>query len=357
MSTTRLLAINFGGIGDEVLFLPTLQAIRNAHPDWHITLLLEPRSKSVCQITNLVDDCLTFDIKKRPLYVRDLLELVSLMRSGGFDAVLSSGSSPLVSILLFLSGIKIRIGYDSGPLSHLLLSQPVTLNKNQYAGNMYHDLVTGLGIRAKPELPQSLITNTCLNKMTGWLKHVFSQQAVTNLDQARPRVVLHPGTSRLAIEKGINKTWPAASWHGLITSLLNNGYEVILAGGPDDAEPIKAIMSLLEDEPSAKQQSGRFASAFGVTTNLGDLLALISLSQMMICVDSAPMHLGVSLNKPLIALFGPTDPQKLLPQDKHFRALCSPAGPGVTIPPETVFQAAKDLWQENSSLKSLQECH
>jgi len=98
----KLLAINFGGIGDEILFLPTIKTIREAHPDWHITLLLEPRSKGVSELTDVFDEVLTFDIKKRPLLSSDLIELLGILREGGYDRVISSGSSPLVSMLLFL---------------------------------------------------------------------------------------------------------------------------------------------------------------------------------------------------------------------------------------------------------------
>ena len=126
--TNKILAINFGGIGDEVLFLPTLKTLREAYPDAHITLMLEPRSQSIKQITNLIDDTVTFDIKKRPLFLADIVEVVHLIQDGEYELVLSSGSSKMVSILLFLGGSTWRIGYDSGPLSRLLLTHPVRLD-------------------------------------------------------------------------------------------------------------------------------------------------------------------------------------------------------------------------------------
>ncbi|NJL72229.1 MAG: hypothetical protein HC888_11925 [Candidatus Competibacteraceae bacterium] len=62
----------------------------------------------------------------------------------------------MVAMLLFGSGIPIRIGYDSGSPVKCLLTHPVKLDKEQYAGNMYHDLTRGLraistrNIRVKP---------------------------------------------------------------------------------------------------------------------------------------------------------------------------------------------------------------
>ena len=143
-SPAKVLAINFGGIGDEVLFLPTLERIKELAPDCELTLLVEPRSKSVMEVTNLIDKIITFDIKKKPLTPVDLIRLTMLLRTGGYDMVISSGSSPMVAMLLFLSGIKLRVGYDSGSPVKSLLTHPVKLLREQYAADMYHDLTKGM---------------------------------------------------------------------------------------------------------------------------------------------------------------------------------------------------------------------
>ena len=52
----NILAINFGGIGDEIFFLPTLISLKKEFPNSKITLALEPRSKSVKDLTDVIDD-------------------------------------------------------------------------------------------------------------------------------------------------------------------------------------------------------------------------------------------------------------------------------------------------------------
>lgn len=355
-SRTRLLTINFGGLGDEVLFLPTLKSIREAHADWHVTLLLEPRSRSICQITDLVDDCITFDIKKKPLLPSDMWNLLQLIRAGRFDVVLSSGSSPMVAMLLFLSGIKKRVGYDANFVAPLLLTDPVPLNRNQYAGGMYHDLVRGLGIKGEPALPQVTVDKSAMEKMAAELSAAANNgNTAGGATQRVRRVVIHPGTSQLALQKGIIKTWSPSNWAALIANLLKqDNIEVLLAGGPDDAETIKDIQAAL-GETAAHQ---RFRLMYGKTKNLQELVALLNLSDLTVCVDSAPMHIAVALNKPTVAMFAPTDPAKLIPNQSPFVALKSPQmsgdsakpaphdqaeiAPGVQIPPDTVFQTAMD---------------
>ena len=54
----KILAINFGGIGDEIFFLPTLISLKKEFPNSEITLALEPRSKSVKDLTSIIDNLL-----------------------------------------------------------------------------------------------------------------------------------------------------------------------------------------------------------------------------------------------------------------------------------------------------------
>jgi ADP-heptose:LPS heptosyltransferase len=345
----KVLAINFGGIGDEILFLPTLESIRKAVPDCHVTLLLEPRSRSVEQVSQLIDRTVTFDIKKRPLYVADLIQLLGLIRDGGYDLVVSSGSSKVVSILLFLSGIPVRVGYHSGKLSEILLTSPVALNKEQYAANMYHDLATGLGAAvasATECIPSIDVREESLQRMM----ELLETNATAGKDSKIKRVIIHPGTSKLAIEKGIIKTWHPQNWAKLIQLLADQGgVEILLAGGPDDAEIVAEIIKLAP-------KKAPLINCYGKTKSLADLAALMHLSDLLVCVDSAPMHLGVGLRKPMVALFGPTEVKKLLPNDVRFKALqgtisgaaTSGSGSqpqderGVQLQPNTVFRSVQD---------------
>lgn len=351
-----MLAVNFGGLGDEVLFLPTLKSIKLEHPDWHVTLLTEPRARSIKQLTDTIDEIITFDIKKRPLLPQDYIELISLLRRGGYDVILSSGSSMQVSVLLFLSGIKRRIGYDSGVLSHALLTAPVKLNREQYAGLMYHDLVTGLNIKRCAKDPEVTLSAESLSKMQTLLHRESGADSTTYGTTARKRIILHPGTSKLAIQKGIFKVWAPSSWCELIERLTGQGHEVILAGGPEDDEAVKSILDGLGQSPKASQGAGLFWSACGKTANVADLAALIHLCDLMICVDSAPMHIAAGVKAPLVALFGPTDPRRLLPPSPHFVAIeeekslaASRTASGVQIPVDIVFQTAEDLLKRVSN--------
>ena len=98
----KILAINFGGIGDEILFLPTLASLKKEYPNTKITLALEPRSKSIKDLSNLVDDVICIDIKGKHKYF-ELAKLIIKAHLNKFDMVFSSGANQLIPILLFLT--------------------------------------------------------------------------------------------------------------------------------------------------------------------------------------------------------------------------------------------------------------
>ena len=286
----KILAINFGGIGDEIFFLPALISLKKEFPEAKITLALEPRSKSVKDLTDVVDDLFLIDVKGKNKYF-ELLKLVFKARAGGFDMVVSSGGNKLISLLLWMTGIKTRYGYDTGALSEKLLTKAVPLNKNQYACDMYHDLVTPI-TDYKTFLPEI---------------NVDPQEKIKN------SVLIHPGVSKMSVNKGMIKTIPAKTWAEVIDILIDKGKQVILAGGPDDAECIETIRSSVKNK--------NFEDYYGRTKSLKDLAELIKKKKKFICSDSAPLHVAVALKTRTYAIFGPTDDKKLIPQSELVTAI------------------------------------
>lgn len=279
----KILTINFGGIGDEIFFLPTIISLKKEFPKSHITLALEPRSKSIQDITNLIDECIYIDLKNKNKYL-EMLKLLIKARQGNFDLVVSSGGNKLISILLYLTGIKKRYGYNTSKLSEILLTKAIKLNKNQYACKMYHDLIRDI-TSINTELP---------------IINIEKKPEISN------SVLIHPGVSKMSIQKGCIKTIPATTWAKVIDLLVANGKKVGLVGGPDDKECIDEILNNVRTQ--------NFENLYGTTKSLKDLAQLISSAETFICSDSAPLHIAVALQKKTFVIFGPTDVNALIPK-------------------------------------------
>ena len=292
-SYKNILLINFGGIGDEILFLPVIQGLKKSYPNAKITLCLEGRSSAFLNLTNLVDKSFFVDIKTKNKYI-EMFKLYFKALFGKYDLVVSSGGNTLISLFLFFTGIKTRVGYKTSKLSEKLLTYAVTLNKNQYASNMYFDLIKPIS-DVEFELPQ-------IN--------------VEDFDKMSNSVLIHPGVSKISIAKNITKTINADKWSELIKLLLQKGKKVYLSGGPDDVECIEQIREKLKNIDLSN-----FVDMFGKTKNIFELVELIKKSEVLICSDSAPMHIGVATNTKTIAIFGPTDDELLLPKSDNFIAI------------------------------------
>lgn len=282
----KILAINFGGIGDEIFFLPTLISLKKEFPNSEITLALEPRSKGVKDLTDIIDNLILIDVKGKNKYL-EMLKLLSEARKGKFDIVVSSGGNKLISILLFLTGIKVRCGYNTGKLSQILLTHAMKLNKKQYACKMYHDLIRNL-TEHNTELPEIKID---------------AKEKIKN------SVLIHPGVSKMSVQKGCIKTVTPEIWAKTIDLLVAEGKKVILTGGPDDRECIETILQNVRTQ--------NFENLYGTTKNLKELAELISSAEKFLCSDSAPLHVAVALGVKTYVIFGPTDVEALIPKSEN----------------------------------------
>ena len=279
----NILFINFGGLGDEILFLPAIISVRKEFPNAKITLALEPRSKGITALTDVIDDVMFADIKKYRYLA--LVKLLLKIWHGKYDIVISSGSNKFISLFLFMTFIKKRIGYNTGKLSKLLLTEAVELNKNQYASKMYHDLVRNI-TKTNTELPEIDINKCSIIPDT---------------------VLIHPGVSLISVAKGMIKTVPAETWAEVIDILAESGKRVILAGGPDDEQTINIIKASVSDN--------KYENYYGKTRSLKELAELISSAEKFLCSDSAPLHIAAALGTKTYVIFGSTDDKKLIPNN------------------------------------------
>ncbi|WP_287128043.1 glycosyltransferase family 9 protein [Candidatus Cyanaurora vandensis] len=299
----RVLALSPGGIGDQILLFPTLAGLKATYADLTVDVLVEPRSQGVYGLCPSVRKAMVFDYKNNPAAAA-WVDLIGIIRDRSYDAVLALGRSPGVAFLLWLTGIRKRVGYGYTAVANTLLTHPVPLRQDQYAAQMYYDLLQGFGITTPCPQPTLMLRDADRVWAT--------QQLQANSLNPQQLVLLHPGTSQLSREKGLAKTYPAQKWSMVIADLAQKlpQAQVVIVSGPDDRE----ILEMLQRQ---------LGNVFIMPPDLGKLAALIAEARLLLCVDSAPMHIAVATNRPLVALFGPTDPQRLLPSDARFDHLQS----------------------------------
>lgn len=352
--TLRKIAfINFGGIGDEILFAPVIEAVKAHVPQVQMTLILEDRSRVVSELLPDVDHVVTVALQRQSRW-KSFFQIWKALRQGSFDAVISSGSNAMIPVLLFLSGIPVRVGFQTGWVSRRLLTVEAPLapkhDRKGYAAVMYFALAksflrwllpvhsataiaaeyTGKDDVGLNEVIEGDADSLSLERphivprlKSAGLEELMWAKGLLKPDDPRRKILIHPGVSEISVQKNILKAWSPHAWAELIRLLTLSGSvsgnQVFLLGGPDDRE---AVESILQEIPS---DTPNFVNLYGKTRNLVQLAALIQACDLLVGVDSSPMHMAVGYGKPVVALFGPTDEKKLLPLgDPRFKAVTVP---------------------------------
>ncbi|NJP10667.1 MAG: glycosyltransferase family 9 protein [Leptolyngbyaceae cyanobacterium RU_5_1] len=314
----RIVALVPGGIGDQILFFPTLDTLKQAYPNAQIDVVVEPRAAGAYRVCKSVHDTIVFDFKDRNS-LADFGNLLGVIRDREYDVALSLGQRWAVGFLLWLTGIPIRVSYAGGGAERFL-TNPVPLKTEQYAACMYHDLLKGLDINT----PCPNLSVSVPEKDLDWADAERKRLGIGSGGY----VLIHGGSSQLAKDKGIDKIYPIASWQGILQDFEQRQPDLplVVVQGPEDKEFVQTLV--------------QSTSKLKVTApgDIGKLTAMIAGASLMLCTDSAPMHLAVAVKTYTMALFGPTDPQKLLPDSNRFIGIKALSGKMADIAPTTVLE-------------------
>lgn len=311
----RVLALVPGGIGDQLLFFPTLESLKRKYPEATIDVVAEPRSVGAYRLTTLVNRVWFFDFKGRNS-LADWGNLLGNIREQEYSAVVSLGRTWGVGFFLWLTGIPQRISYQGE--GNIWLTQAIPLKAEQYAAEMYHDLLQGLGIRETCPPIKIQVPKADLD----WAEAEQNRLGIKESGY----ILVHGGSSELAIQKGINKIYPPEKWSVVLKTLQEviPQFPILLLQGPEDQEFVAKLKSMVNLK----------------VTNPGDLgktAGMIAAANLFLCTDSAPMHLGVAAGTAIVALFGPTEGKKLLPQSHKFKAVQSPSPSIADIEPRVII--------------------
>jgi ADP-heptose:LPS heptosyltransferase len=315
----RILAFVPGGIGDQILFFPTIEDLKRTYPNAQIDVVVEPRSTAAYQVCKSFPQVIPFDFKDTN-GPADWGNLLGIIRDKEYDAVLSLGQRFGIGFFLWLTGIPKRIGYSVGA-GKMFLSNPVPLNSNQYAAYMYHDLVKGLGIdRACPALginvPKADIA---------WAEQQLRELGIADY------ILIHGGASQPSPQLDIDQIYPVNQWQRVVDGLQKRQDKpVVFVEWPDDRALIE---QLIQTCPGIKVIK---------PTDIGKLTALIAAASLMICTDSAPMQLATAAGTYTFALFGANDPAKLIPPQSKTVAIRSRSGKIADISPAEILDK---VWQ------------
>lgn len=305
MDYKNILIIKLSAIGDVIHALPVASALKKDNPAAKITWIVEKPAYDLLTNNPNIDEVIIFD-KKRYKSFSGILKngygLARELRSRKFDLALDLQGLFKSGAISLLSGAEKKLVYcNARELSHLISKKVNGEYSEGHVVDRYLDVVRYLGVNiAKPHFEVNVIDLEANKAM--------AIAAKSGLDTTKEYVVLAPGTN------WPNKCWPTNNYAVIADMLFDKGLIPVVIGGPKDRT--------LYEEIAAKTQIPPVD--FIGKTNLKELAYIIKMSKVFIGGDTGPMHLAAAVNTPVIALFGPTDPNRNGPYGSAHKVLVTP---------------------------------
>jgi len=308
-------------MGDVLHALPAVAALRRAHPAWRIDWAIEPRwlpllsaesddADSVRSAAKPVVDRLhSVPAKawgKRPLRRQTWAEIGALRRAlqtVQYDAVLDLQGAIRSGVIARISGCKRIVGAAQpweAPAKWLYSERVATAGLHVIEQNF--ELAAALaGDLLTPGLPVLPVDY----EAEDWCDE-FAELKEAQW-RNRPVLLVHPGAGWGA------KRWPADRYGAVAAEFAGRGGVVLVNSAPGEEALAAAVVAAAGEE---------FAQA--VSCSLPQLIALTRRVSLVIGGDTGPLHLACALGKPVVGIYGPTDPRRNGPYGTRFRVLRNP---------------------------------
>ncbi len=338
----RVLIVRLGAMGDILHALPAITALRAAHPEWFLGWAVEPQWRDLlcagecdqrgpCMpVVDAIHVVAAKQWARSPFSVgtlRDIQRVRRELRETRYDICIDLQGAVRSAVIGKWARASRLIGEDK-PREHAarwLFGERVE-TRGVHVIEQAVEVANAVAGESLPLMLPSLPTDV---------------SAETEADSiAKPFVLISPGAGWGA------KRWPTERYATVARRFHEAGYRVVVNTGPGEEAITRELVSL----------SGGTATALQLT--ITELIAVTRRASIAIAGDTGPLHLASALSKPVVGIFGPTDPARNGPFWGSFKALRHPdsrrdharhAAPEaglLTITPEDVFEAAMELLEE-----------
>jgi len=303
-----ILFIRRDNIGDLVCTTPAIRAARMKYPEARICVLVNSYNAEVIANNPDINDIYIYEKEKhrgnksRLSVLTSNAGLMRRIRAQKFDAAIACASSysPRLARYAFLTGARVRIGYGEKDKSksRLYYNHPIAApDGSMHEVEAVMGLLRPLGITGTPP-PLSVSPDAVtLARVRKYLEKIPGRA---------PFIAFHISSRRP------ENRWPVENFIKLITSLrekFNIRPLVLWSPGaadnplhPGDDEMAERLNKALHPQPVLFK-----------TKTLSELIAALSLTKMVVCLDGGAMHLTAGLGKPVLTIWGSTDPLRWAP--------------------------------------------
>ena len=289
MEIQKICVIHLNQIGDLVFSLPVLKALKGNYPGAVLHCVVKPYLKGL-----LIDSPFVDDIVIRPDGIAGRMSLAQTIRRNRYDLLISLARSEEAMLTTALSSAGIKAGFVHFPWDFALHVKETVAGHNCWKNNAR--LLRKLGIHIEK------------NDYVGLLS---VRQTLDRITLPEKFVVISAGASR----RRLAKAWDEEKFAELIVS-LHDEYDLaaVLVGAGDTLESNALIMHHVSQRvPGRNMEIVDLAGRL----DLRELYALLARACLFVGIDSGVMHMASAADIPVVALFGPTDPDYVGPQNRE----------------------------------------
>jgi heptosyltransferase-2 len=307
---SRILVKEVNWLGDLVMSLPALRAVRHAFPDARLSVLIKAELASFFDGSSWLDEVIPYRVGRSLGGIADRRHLVAEIRSRRFDLAILFPRSFESAFWTALARVPRRAGFAADGrglmLTHKATRTTALLRSHQMYDYLYL-LRNALGIASDRTDIAPDVSDTHRGAMRAWLDGHRRRRG--------PLIAL-----AVAATYGPAKEWPVARYAALLDRLAERyGAECVLVGAPNERPRCEMVVAA----------SRHGASIAAGETTVGEAIALLSLCDGFAGNDSGAMHIAGALGIPTVGIFASTNPQRTGPLGPRTRALyhritCSP---------------------------------
>ncbi|MBW1920463.1 MAG: glycosyltransferase family 9 protein [Deltaproteobacteria bacterium] len=305
-NTRNILVIQLGDLGDVVLTIPTLRALRENFPGSRLVVVLREKARGLLEGSPWVAEVVYVSKKKRnvPEELAYQVTFFSKLRKHHFDVSFDLRTGTRGAFLSLLSGARIKVGrFNSNGrfwreriFTHVVYP-PDELN--EHAVKRYINVILPFGLKIGSLEPELVVSRERMEKAYALLRH-------EGLEPEKPIVAVHP----FSLWK--YKEWQSDQWVSLIDYLAREyAFPVIITGSAEERSRAAGII---------EKCKGKAFNLAG-TTSVAELAALLKISGLVISVDTVALHVGAAVGTPTLGIFGPTPASVWAPIGKNHRVV------------------------------------
>ena len=287
MAVEKVLVFQTAFIGDVILTTPMIQVLRREKKDVMIDVVAVPAGAGILANHPDIQHAIVYDKKGKDRGLLSALRLIQTLRRFRYDVAIIPHRSLRSGLICFLAGIPRRIGFSTSA-AKLLMTDVVEYRPDRHEVERNLSLLQPLQISfSQKELPR-VFPSTSDHEVVDALLRNHPDVSPANL------IALAPGS------EWVTKRWLAEGYIDLAKRILEEQFSVVLIGGNNDFVLCREIESAVGNS--------RVLNAAGELSLLQSA-ELIRRCKLIVSNDSAPMHIGVAMRTPVVAIFGATVPE------------------------------------------------